>query len=214
MKKGTLFAIGVIGGFVLLVLIVASLIPALSTKEEGGPSRRAIMRRMLSHLRTALADYHRDHGIYPPDRGDGDMDKCSEALYFYLSGADVDAANVQLREQLKSSRRDAKAYFLFREEYLKDYDGDGYWEIVDAWGQPWLYVVAGGARQPFHHPGAYDLYSVGPDGKTGGTWKSTRDMFALPADDPASFYRQASDEPEDGDASSGADYSQDDISNF
>jgi len=200
MKKGTLFAIGVIGGFVLLVLIVASLIPALSTKEEGGPSRRAINRRTLSHLRTALADYHRDHGIYPPDHGDGSIDKCSEALCFYLSGSGMD---------LSSSRSSA-----FDASILKDYDGDGYWEVVDAWGQPWIYVPAGGARQPFHHPDAYDLYSVGPDGKTGSTWKSTRDMFALPPDDPASFYRQAADEPEDGDAPSGAEFSRDDIANF
>jgi len=212
MKKGTLFAFGLIGGFILLVLIVGSLIPVLNRVSQSGP--RIMMPVMLSNLEVALADYHRDFGVYPPDRGDGEMDKCSEALYFHLSGSDVDASNGKLRDQLKASRRDAKVYFEFEKHYLKDYDGDGYWEIVDAWGQPWIYVAAGGVRQPFHHPDAYDLYSVGPDGKTGRTWKASRKMFALPPDDPGSFCRQASDEPEDGSASSGAEHSQDDIPNF
>jgi len=212
MKKGTLFAFGVIGGLLLLVVAAGFLLPVLG--RFGCNPSKAIAATILSNLQVALADYHHDFGVYPPDRGDGDMDKCSETLYFYLSGEGVDASKDNLRAELRSSRRDTKVYFDFKEEYLSDYDGDGYWEVIDAWGQPWIYVVTGGTRQPYHHPESYDLYSVGPDGRTGRTWNAGHKMFELPPDDPGSFYQQASDGPDDGDTTSGARYSQDDLANF
>ena len=211
MKKGTLFAFGLIGGFGLLLVVVGFAIPPKGL--WCNPSK-AITATVLSNLQVALADYHRDFGVYPPDRGDGDIDKCSEALYFYLIGSGVDSPNRNKGADLQSARRGAKAYFDFHKEYLADYDRDGHYEATDAWGQPWIYVVTGGARQPFHHPDAYDLYSVGANGKTGSTWNKNNRMFELPPDDPRSFYRQASDEPCDGDAASGAEHSQDDIANF
>ena len=84
----------------------------------------------------------------------------------------------------------------------------------DAWGGPWIYVAPGPGRQQPDRRTSYDLYSVGPDGKTGDSWNAAGNAFELPPDDPASFYRQAADDPKDGDAASGARYSADDIANF
>ncbi|HUW33334.1 MAG TPA: hypothetical protein VM223_17125 [Planctomycetota bacterium] len=217
MKKGTVIALSICGGAAALLLIAGVVFAALIFPVLGNVRRQAkqaITAVMLSNLQVALAEYQRDNGVYPPDRGAGEMDKCSETLYFYLTGSDVDSTNNSLRSELRSSRRNAKAYFDCKQEYLADYDGDGYYEMLDAWGGPWIYVAPGPGRQQPDRRTSYDLYSVGPDGKTGDSWNAAGNAFELPPDDPASFYRQAADDPKDGDAASGARYSADDIANF
>lgn len=196
---------------VCVVLLLASFLMPIVPHGHCLPGK-ALAVGMLNNLLVAIADYHRDNGVYPPDSGDGDLDKCSETLYFYLVGCDVDSPNKELRERLRRERMNAKVYFDFKKELLKDYDGDGRWEAVDAWGKPWLYVFTS-PHPPFHRKTTYDLYSVGPDGKTGTAWKESRKMLKLSATDPASFYYQATDERVDGD-SMAVKYPADDVANF
>jgi len=212
---------------IAIVGILASfLLPVLGkVRMEAKKTTSAVM---LSNLQVALADYHRDFGLYPPEKGPSPLGKCTENIYYYLVGSDFDSPDASTGKDIRSKRKYCKAYFDFKKEFLADYDGDYYFEAVDAWGQPWIYIRGvimgkpntssglGNNGKPWHHTKAYDLYSVGPDGKTGnkGSWSVSANGMALDPTQGSSFYKQAGNEIEDGDASSGALYSQDDIANF
>ena len=212
---------------IAIVGILASfLLPVLGKVRME--AKKATTATMLSNLQVALADYHRDFGLYPPEKGASPMDKPSESLYYHLVGSDIDSPSKSVLTKLKLWRKYCKPYFDFKKEYLTDYDKDNYYEAVDSWGQPWIYVRGmilgkpntasglGNNNKPWHHDKAYDLYSVGPDGKTGpkGSWTVGAKGYEVPVTDSSSFYKQAANQVEDGDASSGALYSQDDIANF
>lgn len=173
----------------------------------------ALARSMLGQLETAMADYIADHGVYPPEKAPGGYDKPSETLYFYLVGMDVTSPRDSLRKKLRRDRRSAKVYFEFMRNYLEDFDNDGYYEVVDPWGQPWLYIrgmypghpnTSSGlgepaTKRPWHHPSSYDLFSVGPDGMTGPGKTTPRTLkkwndplrFELGPKAPNSFYKLA-----------------------
>jgi len=176
-------------------------------------------RSSLKNLGTALAEYFKDHGVYPPEVVPGSLDKCSETLYFYLSGMDVDSPDTATRNSYREERSAAKVYFDFSRHDLADNDKDGNYEVVDPWERPWIYVRGmypgkpgtssgmGFKGRPFHHKASYDLYSVGPDGRTGVEWVDGPRILEYGPGKGISFYRQAADEFDDG-------LSPDDIGNF
>lgn len=215
----------------LVVIAIIGILSAFLLPVVGKARHHAkitLARSMLGQLETALADYIADHGVYPPEKVSGKLDKPSETLYFYLVGMDVTAGTTSKRNSLRRQRRSAKVYFEFRSDYLEDYDGDDYYEVVDPWGQPWLYIrgmypghpntssgLGDANKRPHHHPSGYDLFSVGPDGMTGPgktkrsiirKWNSSQKFEVAPSAGN-SFYKLAA-----GDFEGGMD--PDDISNF
>ena len=205
----------------IIGMLAGFLLPVVGNARHA--AKITLAKSMLSNMEAALADYFKDHGLYPPEFVDGSLDKCSETIYFYLSGMDVDSPQSSKRDGLRNAREAVKVYFDFKQRYLEDYDDDGHYEAVDPWGQPWLYVrgmypgkpnTAGGMSQtnhgrPYHHRSSYDLYSVGPDGKTGDIddWHDESKTFEYGMQNLRGFYFQAGDEYEDG-------LKPDDIANF
>lgn len=208
----------------LLVVIAAVailcmlLLPAIPGRHRVH-AKIALAKSMLGQLETALADYTADHGAYPPEKTPA-LDKPSETLYFYLVGMDISSPNKSNQEKLRRELKDTKVYFEFMRNYLEDYDNDGNYEVVDPWGRPWIYVRGdydgepGTSRNawPLHNGDSYDLYSVGPDGRTGTPtrkkkWKEDARTYEYAPDRSGSFYLQAADEYEDG-------MDPDDIANF
>ena len=102
-----------------------------------------------------------------------DYDKPSEILFFFLQEMyDVmnqpgsRDANMLLLARLPRK----EAYVKFKNNELRDTDGDLLPEIVDGWGTPFLYVCADrqgreGNVEPHadKNPGSFSLYSFGPD---------------------------------------------------
>jgi len=204
----------------IIGMLAAFLLPVVGNARNA--AKTTVTSSMLSSLEIALGDYCNDYGTYPPEYGGGTMDKCSEALYFYLSGPDIDHPDEQQRAVLRQARTHTKAYFTFKDKHLEDYDGDGWYEVVDSWGNPWIYVrgmfpgkpgsvlVPANNKRPWHHESRYDLFSAGPDGKTGADlsdWITDPDINVYQPTSTASFYGQATNEFEDGTCG-------DDISNF
>ena len=135
MKRVLMFIAGV--GILLGVFYAMKVRNEVNELRELGNS--ALTAVMHSSLTIALAEYRRDYGAYPPDREAPSLGS-SETLYLYLSGRDVESPNPVLREQLKRLRAGTKVYYDFTREKVSDYDGDGYFEAVDAFGRPWVYV--------------------------------------------------------------------------
>jgi len=170
-------------------------------------------RSMLSSLEIALAEYRKDTGVYPPEVGPGNLDKCSETLYFYLAGQDVQSSKKAVEERLRAERAAATTYFDFKKEFLADYDGDGRYEVLDSWELPWIYI-SGTWQRPRHNAAKYDLYSVGADGRTGRNWPTRQPSLRLGPGDPGSFYHIAADDADDGYSDGPCKDSDDDLSNF
>jgi len=216
---------------VVLVLVAAGLLLRLFPVRHKGPSALGqATASMLENLRTAIDMYFLDEGDYPSDVVTTDvdgLDKPSETLYFYLSGQEVSSPDPGKRKALREQRMGRTVYMDFHVNSLADFDSDGNYEIVDYFGNPWIYVRRPSAEEqkaakmgdpdngyrPWHRKMSYDLFSVGADGKTGTKWTLHSRMFEWEPSDENSFYRQATDEPEDGDKDA-AGYSADDIANF
>ena len=111
---------------------------------------------IIRALSMGLDAYRQVYDVDPPDKATGldpDLDKPSECLVRYLSKA---------------------PYHEFNKESLRDTDGDGIPEVVDAWGHPFIYNSGPEQDGPFNQNGApkhntkrFDLSSAGPDEKHG-----------------------------------------------
>ncbi|NQT20326.1 MAG: prepilin-type N-terminal cleavage/methylation domain-containing protein [Planctomycetes bacterium] len=201
----------------IIGILARMLLPVINRARQQ--AKITVAKSMLSQLETALADYFHDYGVYPPETGSSDLNLPSETLYFYLVGMDIDSPNRAMYASLQRAREGAKSYVTFRATDLEDYDEDCRYEVVDPWGQPWLYIrgmypghpgTSSGlgnptTRRPFHRPSSYDLYSVGPNGTTGpAKIRETADMYRGIG---TGFYLEAANQYEDGKDG-------DDISNF
>ena len=145
----------------IISILVGLLMPVLHKVRMIG--LRVGARYTLSNLQTAIEQYCRDLGDYPPDdyRGsdqpNSDLDNPAECLVYFLA--------------------DQTDYYGFKKQDLIDLDGDNYEAVVDSWGQPFVYNrrafsgTDGYNRygDPRHNVNDYDLFSIGEDGETGGT---------------------------------------------
>jgi len=208
----------------IIGILAGLLLPVLGTVTDS--AKATATASMLGNLRTAIDMYFKDEGTYPPD-ATAQHDKCSEALYFYLIGQEVSSPNASRRQSLRAQRAGQTVYMDFHVNSLGDFDSDNYYEIIDEFGNPWIYVrgpYPGKAKvsstgnpaenyRPWHRRNSYDLFSVSKDGKTGTRWNTHSRMFEWGPNNSGSIYKQATDEYEDGLKSEGG-YSADDIANF
>jgi len=208
----------------IIGILAGLLLPVLGTVRTS--ARKTATSSMLGNLRTAIDMYFKDEGTYPPDAS-SQHDKCAETLYFYLIGPEVSSPNASRRQTLRAQRSGQTVYMDFHVNSLADFDSDHYYEIVDNFGTPWIYVrgpYPGKAKvsstgnpaenyRPWHKRNSYDLFSVGADGRTGTRWTNHSRMYEWGPNNSNSFYKQATDEYEDGLKSAGG-YATDDIANF
>ena len=137
----------------VVITVIAILAGILRAALAGARSaaKAGATRSLLSQIATALEQFKNDQGTYPPERGSGVGS--SEALALFL------APNSKLTRTVSGQSRD---YLPLKESFISYYDGDRDPEIVDAWGQPFIYNCAGAAAPlPQHNPKSYDLFSTG-----------------------------------------------------
>ncbi len=120
----------------LVVVAILGILAGLVTAGAQAARRRAAVTKtkvMIASLETEIAMYESDMGAYP------------------------ETGNANLVTALQDDPGDAHwggPYHEFKAEELKD------GELVDAWGQPYVYVsVNGGA--PEHRTRSFDIYSLG-----------------------------------------------------
>jgi len=200
LKNGSLFLFLIAA--IVGLLFIPELILEVQHSRDSRVAKRSLTLYTLVLLSEAVLEYHKDYGCYPAD-STRELDKCGEALYYQLSGSKVDSPDLGLRRELREQRKECHIYLDVEDACLMDFDRDGFYEIVDAWGRPIIYLRSKDNK-------GCRIYSLGPDGRTGRTWEGTEDL-SLDPKDHNSFYYQAANEPEDGDTGSGARYSCDDI---
>jgi hypothetical protein len=144
---------------------------------------------LVQGLCMALDAYRNRYDLFPRDRGIGlhpDLDKSSECLIYYLSGASirytsgVSSADYPWKHaildesRLGHGRGARHIFYQFRDDMLADDDGDEIPELVDAWGRPLIYNAGPAENGPFnqrgaakHDAGHFVLISAGADGKFG-----------------------------------------------
>jgi len=131
-------------------------------------------------LEVALRNYDYNFDEHPPDAAmDPRFDLPSECLVYYLGTA---FRKLPGKTGTVLADRNGGPYFEFKNEYLKDTDGDGIMEFVDSWGRPYMYDNlrddANGFTDCSHpvfgpdprggkgrSPESYDIWSQGPPGK-------------------------------------------------
>jgi type II secretory pathway pseudopilin PulG len=169
---------------IIAVLLIAILLPA-TTCPPWRVSKLQMTDRLLSGLKVAIETYRQYQGAYPPDwipastrlhkstifdpeteklansfRPDPPVQCTAEALVYYLGHSSPSWLNET------------------REWKMTDLNGNGLREVVDAWGRPFLYdrlpfgdelgYDCPDSSGPIHNVRTYDLFSIGPDPKTGG----------------------------------------------
>jgi len=133
-------------GFTLveLLIVIAVILVLMSLSLTAYSQYRVIGRvtatkAFLSTLKVAALAYEENFGKYPPDEAviGGKTYQGTEALVYHLTTAFRMLPNTS-RKQVQATK-DAGPYMDMPPENLKDLDGDGLPELVDAWGQPIQY---------------------------------------------------------------------------
>ena len=184
--------------FALIIIVAAVVVWAFFLRGhdheyERRQARMTAEKSRFKSLSMALEEYRTKHSAFPPDSGVGlhpDLDKPSECLVYYLSGASIyydsgfsppdypwDHEIFNVARRLGKGREDLVVYpvsYEFTSEDLRDDDNDRIPELVDPWGNPYLYNAGGAQNGPFNQNGApkhnkttYDISSAGPDGEHG-----------------------------------------------
>ena len=147
------------------ILICASLL-YLSTSNSQETKRVAETHALIRRLHEAIGRYAADHHQLPPDTGFG----LSPENAISGAGKTYDAGSLwrYLGQQTQENGRTYGPYIQFNASELVAYQdpakGSSFY-VVDPWGTPIGYV--GDARRVVHNSGAFDLFSAGPDRKTG-----------------------------------------------
>ncbi len=178
--------------FALIIILACVVVWAfLGTRDGARPVYRiAKASETIRGISMAMEMYTSTHKAFPPDNGAGlhpDLDRPAECLVYYLSGASIfydpglsppdypwDHEIFNVTRKLGKGRKYFPRFYDFHSRYLADEDEDGIPEVVDPWGNPFLYNTGGTQNGPFnqngapkHNKGKYDLSSAGPDGKHG-----------------------------------------------
>lgn len=127
----------------LVVIAILGILIGLVTAGAQAARRRGAVTKaksMVASLETAIAMYESDMGEYPA------------------------TGNPELVAAMQEDPGDVDwggPYIEFKQDDLKD------GELVDPWGQPYVYVSVNGGS-PQHRERSYDLYSTGPNGTDDG----------------------------------------------
>ena len=121
---------------------------------------------LLRRLESALAQYQSDFHQLPPDTGFGlpvaDADRGAGRTY------DAGSLWRYLGQELQVNGKSYGPYMRFRHAELTAYadpvHGKSYY-VADPWGTAIGYI--GDPRRVIHNTGSFDLFSAGPDRKTG-----------------------------------------------
>ncbi len=161
--RALVFAVGSCAAMLLCVLTLWTL---RSSHRKQLASHRRSTELLLSRLGVALKEYQADFGALPPDTGFGmAMDNPKRG-----AGWRYDAGSLW-RYLGRSTTIDGESrgpYMNFTSEELVAYNdplrGQSFY-VADSWGTPVGYV--GSPSRVIHNHGGFDLYSAGPDRKTG-----------------------------------------------
>ena len=123
----------VIGIIIVIAATVVTVLPGLREKTQ-----RKATKAFINRLEIAIEQYYNDNRFYPP------------------TGSEPTEIE-DLKKALQPSDSAAKQYIEFNDSEV---NGN---EIVDYWGNPFVYATPGTQTQ---NVGSYDLYSTGPDGVT------------------------------------------------
>jgi len=177
----------------IMAILAGILIPTIAIVR--GEAKKAATKALISLISNAAVSFENDHGYYPPDAIEattqlyhfsqpdltalttGDPLTAAQvppqALYYYL-GNGFTGQNAPYATFAKNTQ--AHHFDTVFTERLP--------VVVDPWGRPIIYVrkprgntgnfksgaggVGGSAYKPRHDVDAFDVFSVGPDGQTGG----------------------------------------------
>jgi hypothetical protein len=135
----------------------------IARSASPSPNQKVVAaRELLQRVNAALIRYQADHHQLPPDTGFGFP--CGDAA----RGAGIRYDSGALWRFLAQPSGSAGPYIKFSEAELVAYNDPVHGPsfcVVDPWGTPLGFV--GDDRRVVHNRGGFDLFSAGPDGKTG-----------------------------------------------
>jgi len=185
---------------ILVVIAVISMLAGMLMVSVGKIRTNAaikVSQSMIDGISVALEAYKVDFGDYPPDDysdSGGDTAAVSnpaECLAFFLTREirTDNTANTGGSQRLYNASINREPYMKdLHENMTEDITGDGWPELVDGFGNPFIYNrgqflanrIAGpaiedknnlpaGQRYPLHNKQGYDLFFIGKDEKSNGT---------------------------------------------
>ena len=178
---------------VLIAVLAAFLLPAVVNSHKQ--ARVASCSAEIKSLEMAIDAFFNDFGFYPPTEfafnpATGDFDLAggvfgdysyNEALVHCLtnmfvkgSGDEIDGFGVMDLDRIKGFGRiiggapvNSGPYFDCARSDLVDTDGDGYLELPDPWGNPYIYIPKGDYMRPNgteYNAGALEMIDFDDDG--------------------------------------------------
>ncbi len=186
-------------GFTLMELLIAlgliTLILAIGLPSFYHLKKRAKINRAIAdihRLEVALSNFHSEYGYYPRIMLQEVKDKFGEDPW--APGVDKEIPYIRPAEVLvyylgckygnyKTGTPPFDSgqvpFMEFDQKELADTDDDGWWEFVDPWGQPYLYVGDNPnppadplqSDNPWNNEAFVDLTSLGPDGLGWVSWE-------------------------------------------
>ena len=155
-----------VGPLAAIFLCVLTLWAMRASSLEEKVRKRSAAAELIARLDRALRQYQSDFHSLPPDTGFGLQPESAAAG----AGATYDAGSLW-RYLAHTTIHDGKTYGPYlscKSEELRPYNdpkhGQSYY-VVDSWGTPIGYI--GSQKRVIHNRGGFDLFSAGPDGKTG-----------------------------------------------
>jgi len=173
----------------ILGILAGLLVPVINAARRK--ARLTEAQNDIHQIGTAITAYSNQWGYVPPDQmpGPADLNTPNECLVLFL-GSELDPAesdgNIGLGDQLSGNvNKKARIYATiksvpyheFKRKRLNAYDGGNFYSFMDPWGLPYFYNAKGGAYGDPQHKSDYDLFSVGPNGKTAQGSLDVRAMF-------------------------------------
>jgi len=140
-----LIVVGIIG------VLMSLLLPAISNSQRNAQVMKS--KTFLTSLQTALEQYYAEYGFFPEfltvrERVNLEDGNNSEYLVKTLTGMGADGLKLSIADR-RSYNRKAKNFIEFKQDNLVQRGGSTQWSIVDALGNPNIYVCVDGKNTGF-----------------------------------------------------------------